>query len=107
MNLHVGVLHYTPSCEPFPLLADPVHYIPDTQDINTDREEMEYWLGVLHEQIPTVVAKAVASDHKTAGAACCASEHVTYIVQTLMYSMHEEHVSCAVHRDLWITMRHM
>ena len=67
MNLHVGVLHYHPSCESFPLLADPVHYTPDTQDINKDREEMDYWLGVLHDQIPTVVAKAIASEHKTPG----------------------------------------
>ena len=36
MNLHVGVLHYTPSCEPFPLLADPVHYEPNTLDMGVD-----------------------------------------------------------------------
>ena len=36
MNLHVGVLHYTPSCEPFPLLADPVHYEPNTLDMGAD-----------------------------------------------------------------------
>lgn len=33
MNLHVGVLHYTPFREPFPLLAEPVTYTPDTLDI--------------------------------------------------------------------------
>ena len=36
MNLHVGVLHYTPSCEPFPLLADPEHYEPNTLDMGVD-----------------------------------------------------------------------
>lgn len=36
MQLHVGVLQYTPSCEPFPLLADPVHYEPNTLDMNAD-----------------------------------------------------------------------
>ena len=36
MNLHVGVLHYTPSCEPFPLLADPVTYEPNTLDMQAD-----------------------------------------------------------------------
>ena len=36
MNLHVGVLHYTPSCEPFPLLADPEHYEPNTLDMGAD-----------------------------------------------------------------------
>lgn len=36
MHLHVGVLQYTPSCEPFPLLADPVHYEPNTLDMNAD-----------------------------------------------------------------------
>lgn len=39
MNLHVGVLHYDPSCEYFPLLADPVHYIPDTQVRANDASE--------------------------------------------------------------------
>ena len=33
MNLHVGVLHYTPSSESFPLLADPATYEPNTLDI--------------------------------------------------------------------------
>ena len=36
MHLHVGVLHYTPSCEPFPLLADPERYEPNTLDMNAD-----------------------------------------------------------------------
>ena len=67
MKLHVGVLHYTPSCESFPLLADPVHYTPDTQDIHKDREEMNYWLGTLQEGLPTLVAKASASEHNKPG----------------------------------------
>jgi type II pantothenate kinase len=32
MPLHVGVLQYTPSLEPFPLLADPSSYEPNTLD---------------------------------------------------------------------------
>ena len=71
MNLHVGVLHYDPSCEYFPLLADPVHYNPDTQDINRDREEMGYWLGAMQEGLSTLVAKASASEHNKPGADVC------------------------------------
>ena len=50
--------------EPFPLLADGVHYTPDTLDIWGDRSEMDYWLGVLLDQVGTVVEKAAACDNK-------------------------------------------
>lgn len=33
-----------------------------------DRTEMDYWLGVLGAQIPTVVEKAMASEGATSGA---------------------------------------
>jgi len=65
INLHVGVLHFTPTCEPFPLLSDPLHYNPNTVDINGDDAEMAYWVGVLQDQIPTVVEKAAASEGNT------------------------------------------
>lgn len=75
MKLHVGILHYNPTTEPFPLLADPVKYEPNTLDIAADPAEMEYWLGVLQDQIPTVCEKAVASDGGSKGATrppwCC------------------------------------
>lgn len=52
MNLHVGVLHYTPSCEPFPLLADPEHYDPNTLDMNADvacpLNQYRYAFGLVH-----------------------------------------------------------
>lgn len=59
---HVGVLHYTPSLEPFPLLDDPAGYEPNTVDINSDEEEYTWWLKLLEDQIPTVMEKAVASE---------------------------------------------
>ncbi len=62
MQLHVGVLHYLPSSEPFPLLADPNGYEPNTLDIVHDQAEMEYWLGVLEQQIGTGVEKAIACE---------------------------------------------
>lgn len=37
MQLHVGVLHFQPSLEPFPLLADPERYEPNTVDITIDQ----------------------------------------------------------------------
>jgi type II pantothenate kinase len=57
IDLHVGVLHFDPSSEPFPLLADPLAYHANTIDINADPAEMDYWVGVLQRQIPNVVEK--------------------------------------------------
>ena len=95
MALHVGVLHYTPSHEQFPLLTDPMTYEPNTFDINApDAEPMhlmpssssgagagagsggggggeskqstfEWWLKVLEESLPTVMEKAVGSEGGT------------------------------------------
>ncbi|EFN57701.1 hypothetical protein CHLNCDRAFT_34679 [Chlorella variabilis] len=58
INFHVGVLHFTPSSEPFPLLAEAVEaYNPSTIDINNDAE-----------QIPQVVEKAATSEGSTSEA---------------------------------------
>ncbi|KAL4445797.1 hypothetical protein ABPG77_008996 [Micractinium sp. CCAP 211/92] len=65
INFHVGVLHFTPSSEPFPLLIDAVEYNPSTIDINNDAAEMAYWIGILQDQIPQVVEKAAASEGDT------------------------------------------
>ncbi|GFR49108.1 hypothetical protein Agub_g10904 [Astrephomene gubernaculifera] len=62
MSLHLGVLHYSPTLEPFPLLADPAGYEPNTLNITGDEEELRWWVGVLREQVPTVVEKAAASE---------------------------------------------
>lgn len=69
INFHVGVLHFTPSSEPFPLLAEAVEaYNPSTIDINNDAVEMAYWIGILQEQIPQVVEKAATSEGSTSEA---------------------------------------
>jgi hypothetical protein len=47
ISMHVGVLHFTPTSEPFPLLADAIAYTPNTIDINRESEELLYWAGVL------------------------------------------------------------
>ena len=67
MNLHVGVLHYDPSFEPFPLLTDPVHYEPNTVDISDDKDMLDYWLNILTDSVQTIVAKAIASEGGKAG----------------------------------------
>lgn len=67
MNLHVGVLHYDPSFEPFPLLTDPVDYEPNTLNVREDKPMLHYWLNVLSDSIQTIMAKAVASEGGTAG----------------------------------------
>lgn len=69
MNLHVGVLHYDPSFEPFPLLSDPVNYEPNSVDISGDKHMLEYWLNVLSDSIPTIMAKAIASEGGKPGTA--------------------------------------
>ena len=67
MQLHVGILHYLPSSEPFPLLVDPNGYEPNTLDIVHDQGEMQYWLEVLEQQIGTGVEKAMACEGSTPG----------------------------------------
>ena len=62
IDLHLGVLHFHPSLESFPLLADPGGYNPNTIDINSDAAEMAYWVGILQDAIPTVVQKAASSE---------------------------------------------
>ena len=42
--------------------------MPDTLDIWSNRAEMDYWLGVLGDQVQTVVEKAVASEGNSQGA---------------------------------------
>ena len=49
-----------PLCPPLPLPHR--SYEPDTLDINADPEELRWWLGILREQIPLLVEKAVASE---------------------------------------------
>ncbi|GIL42264.1 hypothetical protein Vafri_272 [Volvox africanus] len=62
MSLHVGVLHYSPTLEPFPLLENSATYEPNTLDINSDEEEKRWWINILREQIPVVMEKASASE---------------------------------------------
>eukprot|EP00897_Mesotaenium_endlicherianum_P000944 jgi/Mesen1/10850/ME000093S10365 len=62
--LNVGVLHLIPSMEPFPLLADPRGYEPNTIDL-AEVEEREYWFRILDDHTPTLVDMAVASEGGT------------------------------------------
>lgn len=63
-KLNVGVLHFVPTLEVFPLLADPKTYEPNTVDLS-DNTELEYWFTVLSEHLPDLVDKAVASEGGT------------------------------------------
>ena len=58
--------------ETFPLLMDPGSYSPDTLDIWSNRPEMDYWLGILGEQVDNIVEKAIASECNSPG------EHQSY-----------------------------
>lgn len=66
VDLQVGVLHYTPGQECFPLLHDPSGYTHDTVDL-TDIEQRNYWLKVLRDSLPTVVEKAISTGGCTPG----------------------------------------
>lgn len=63
-TLNVGVLHLVPSLEPFPLLADPKGYEPNTVDLG-DPNELQYWFTILSDHSPDLVDKAVASEGGT------------------------------------------
>ncbi|BFI31343.1 type II pantothenate kinase [Marchantia polymorpha subsp. ruderalis] len=65
--LNVGVLHFVPSLEVFPLLADPDKYEPNTVDLS-DSVEREYWFNILANHLPDLVEKAVASEGATSDA---------------------------------------
>lgn len=65
LDLHVGVLHFTPTSEPFPLLSRSFKYVPNTIDINSDAAEMAYWVGILQDQLATVMEKAASSQSNT------------------------------------------
>ena len=69
VELKVGVLHYDPGQEPFPLLSQPTEYEPDTIDI-TEKTELTYWVKILSGQIPIVAEKAIATDGGTEGRQC-------------------------------------
>eukprot|EP00884_Botryococcus_braunii_P001633 jgi/Botrbrau1/11470/Bobra.27_4s0010.1 len=55
-------IEFNPNHEFFPLLLEPDNYMPDTLDIYSDRGELEHWVGVLINQIDSVVEKGVAGD---------------------------------------------
>ena len=68
--------------QPFPLLAEPQQYEPETFNIVDDPGARSYWLGVLRDSIPGVVDKAALSEQRTPGQlrapgsgvrACCES----------------------------------
>ncbi|MCO5558485.1 hypothetical protein L7F22_012069 [Adiantum nelumboides] len=68
--LNVGVLHFMPSLEPFPLLKYPKDYEPNTVDL-TQHDEREYWFSILSDHLPTYILgkfQAVASEGGTDGA---------------------------------------
>lgn len=64
-------------CECCCLPADPLNYQDNTLNIHEDMAELDYWLGVLEDQIRTAVEKAISSSDGSRGtvlAACCAAE---------------------------------
>lgn len=63
LDLHVGVLHFHPSLETFPLLLNPEEYEPNTIDIHKSTSDRHYWLQTLKDQIATVANKAAASEN--------------------------------------------
>ena len=60
IDLQVGVLHFSPTLVPFPLLADPKGYVADTYDLS-NVEERDFWLNLLASNVSSVVEKAALS----------------------------------------------
>ena len=67
VDLQVGVLHFSPTSEPFPLLSQRpgYRYVANTIDLSADAAEMAYWVGILQDQLPTVMEKAASSQGNT------------------------------------------
>jgi len=65
-DFDVGVLHYAPSLEPYPLLQNPESYVPDTFDLQAkttiSAEDREYWLMVLKSLTAGVAERARDSE---------------------------------------------
>ena len=57
------------SCNCCRLPADPLNYQDNTLNIHEDMAELDYWLGVLEDQIRTAVEKAISSSDGSKGAA--------------------------------------
>ena len=57
IDLQVGVLHFSPTLVPFPLLARGHSYVADTFDM-ADPEEREFWMSLLMKNVPSVIEKA-------------------------------------------------
>ncbi len=98
IDLQVGVLHFSPTSEPFPLLSQRpgYKYVADTIDVNADVSEMAYWVGVLQDQLPTVMEKAASSQGNTQEA----MERASMFAQSLdaCLSRYRSHQSSAVDR---------
>jgi len=45
---------FTHTLVPFPLLASPSDYFPDTQDLTVDTEAREYWLQCFEDALDKV-----------------------------------------------------
>ena len=65
-DFDVGVLHYAPLLEPYPLLQNPESYVPDTFDLQAktaiSAEDREYWLMVLKSLTAGVAERARDSE---------------------------------------------
>jgi len=98
IDLQVGVLHFSPTSEPFPLLSQRsgYRYVANTIDVNADADEMAYWVGILQDQLPTVMEKAASSEGNTKEA----TERASVFGQSLdaCLSRYRSHQSSAVDR---------
>ena len=90
-DFDVGVLHYAPLLEPYPLLQNPESYVPDTFDLQAkttiSAEDREYWLMVLKSLTAGVAERARDSElenhdeeeHEKSSARASLDEHHAFV----------------------------
>ena len=62
------------------LRADPLNYQDNTLNIHEDMAELDYWLGVLEDQIRTAVEKAISSSDGSRGTALTHAVQLNHVL---------------------------
>jgi hypothetical protein len=111
IGLKIGVLHFTPTLEPFPLLAYPQAYKADTYDLS-DPEDREFWLSLLAANVPTVLFLCSkffkhAHDHVTLSmlVGCCTSSMLESLLLLACSQAHKAPASSPILRSASLATR--
>uniref|UniRef100_A0A1B6EFC2 4'-phosphopantetheine phosphatase n=1 Tax=Clastoptera arizonana TaxID=38151 RepID=A0A1B6EFC2_9HEMI len=81
-----------------PLLADPANYIPDTVDLNCDKEARDYWLKCFESSIEKFIQKAIESQPYSS----TASERAQQFKEKYISRLHQLHVQPFAYGNLTV-----